>query len=152
MSGDSVCRMVVSASPWCVPFCEFELGFEGISAAFRRKWRQQHAQMSSISLNITTRCPNTLHELCIRIVGASVWREHILIVRSNMSRHVSVGWATGRQHFKSDFARSTSSLHTCLLSVSTLCDFRAAIWNNSPKKNKNLKMIHFRFRVSRYYL
>ena len=66
-------------------------------------------------------------------------RTHPHRSKQHAQTRISVGWATGRQHFKSDYAWSTSSLHTCLLSVSTLCDFRAAIWNNSPKKKTKLK-------------
>ena len=108
------------------------MGFEGISV--------EHFATKVAPVHQNCRC------LCLS-------RTHPHRSKQHAQTRISVGWATGRQHFKSDYAWSTSSLHTCLLSVSTLCDFRAAIWNNSPqKKNKNLKMIHFRFRVSRHYL
>ena len=94
-------------------------GFEGISAEFPR-----------------TLCMPTLHQNC-RCFCLS--RTHPHRSKQHAQTRISVGWATGRQHFKSDYAWSTSSLHTCLLSVSTLCDFRAAIWNNSPKKKQKLK-------------
>ena len=92
-------------------------------------------------MDAQTLCMNFASELLVLLFGANN-----LIVRCS----VPVGWATER-HFKSDNAWSTSSLHTCLLSVGTFCDFRAVVWNNSLQKKQNLKMIHFRFRVSRHY-
>ena len=140
MSGDSVCRMVVSASPWCVHFASLSWVLKVSPPHFADSGATNTRKMSSISLNITmrrNRCPNTLHQLCIRIVRClCLARTHPHRLSQCVQTRVSLGWATRRQHFKSDNVWSTSSLHTCLLSVSTLCDFRAAIWTNSPIKTK----------------
>ena len=146
--------MVVSASPWCVPFCEFEVGFKGVSAAFRRQWRHQNAQMSSISLNITMRphrCPNTLHELCIRIVGASVWREHILIVRRRVPRHV-FPWAGLRGDISKVIMRGPRVRCTHVFFQWAHYVIFVQLPGTTRPQKQNLKMIHFRFRVSCHHL
>ena len=122
--------------------CDWQLATVGdLDWRFIVEACEQVSQLVPTSSHILTKSmpkqsAPTLHQNC-RCFCLSRTHPHRSSPRTKT--RVSVGWATRRQHFKSDHAWCTSLLHTCLLAVSTLCDFRAVIWNNSHQKKTKLK-------------